>query len=594
MKHLALLCVLSTSALLASPQQFPTATKRLALKVSLGMGTAATMDDLRNLLPNSSDAVLLLGYHAAGDGGGGSFYWDGGSTAADDAGTVILPAANPTTGRWKRLQNESRSAKWFGAIGDGAPHPLSGFFPSIVQAQALYPHVTSLEDEMDWTAIQAAVDSLPATGPSGIARLGGGEIRIPAGDYRLSQPIEITVDNTGVVGEGNAATTLTYAAAVQTSDWAFFRSGLDILTETVFRIRIRGLFLDMGTGGPDGAIGIDVTGMSHSHFREMTMQFRSLNCTGVLGTAANGASPYYNLFTDISIYGPAPFATNGCRGYHFTGNASLPNGHPDRLKAPNANLIRGGHLASLQIGYDDVGTGNTVVGLVIESVLVAFDLGEVTTSGPWLGKSSTTNHTTILGAYQENGPVPGSTALVIRDSAGGVKYVSGFRTGFASQYLDDGHETTILPGSGPASLAHGKIGGHVDFDRAPSVLNTEPNLTLETELSSFGFEPSIHLNQKHATDIRISNGSNSASSMAFRVYDRSEAREMFRCSPQGDLRAEGDVEVGRDILFTGGSKLLNGLGAPTMSAGPGSLYLRLDGGPGSTFYVREGGTWTAK
>ncbi|MFT5287806.1 MAG: hypothetical protein ACI8TQ_003994, partial [Planctomycetota bacterium] len=488
MKKPALLGTVAIAVLLASWQQLPRAATGqhlapLSAKLGGAMVTASSVDDLRDLAPGVAAAVLLLGYHTPGDGGGGNFYWDATSVELDDAGLVIGSMSKPAIGRWKRLGTTTLSAKHYGAIGDGLSHPMSDYFSSLGDAQVLYPHVSSIDDELDWAAIQAAVNSLPAAGPSGIARLGGGEVCIPAGDYRLSQPIEITVDNTGLIGEGNGATTLTYAAAVQPSEWAFIRSGLETLTQTITRIQIRGMYLDMGTGGPDGALGLDVTGMSRSDFRDVSMQFRSLNCSGVFGTAANGGSPYYNLFTNISVFGPAPFITNGCRGYHFTGNADLPDNHPDRLKAPNANLIRGGHLAALQIGYDDVGTGNVVVGLQIESVLVAFDLGEDTTSGPWLGLSSATNHTTILGAYQENGSLsmPGSVALNIRDSAGAVKYISGYRTGFESEYSDEGHDTTILPGPGPASQAHGKIGGYIDFERAPSVLNTGPNLTLETE-----------------------------------------------------------------------------------------------------------------
>jgi hypothetical protein len=42
-------------------------------------------------------------------------------------------------------------------------------------------------------------------------------------------------------------------------------------------------------------------------------------------------------------------------------------------------------------------------------------------------------------------------------------------------------------------------------------------------------------------------------------------------------------------------KVYNGYGVPTIAAGVGSLYLRLDGGANTTLYVKEAtGTWTAK
>lgn len=44
--------------------------------------------------------------------------------------------------------------------------------------------------------------------------------------------------------------------------------------------------------------------------------------------------------------------------------------------------------------------------------------------------------------------------------------------------------------------------------------------------------------------------------------------------------------------------LFSGTGAPAFAAGVGSLYLRTDGGAGSTLYVKETGTgtsgWTPK
>lgn len=46
----------------------------------------------------------------------------------------------------------------FGAIGDGNSHPLSSVYPTLAAAQAVYPFVTSLSQQIDWAAIQAAVN----------------------------------------------------------------------------------------------------------------------------------------------------------------------------------------------------------------------------------------------------------------------------------------------------------------------------------------------------------------------------------------------------------------------------------------------------
>lgn len=65
---------------------------------------------------------------------------------------------------------------------------------------------------------------------------------------------------------------------------------------------------------------------------------------------------------------------------------------------------------------------------------------------------------------------------------------------------------------------------------------------------------------------------------------------------------EGVNEVNRMLLklfeFAVGDgdsvRVYKGYGAPTLSAGVGSLYQRLDGGANTTLYVREASGWIAK
>lgn len=52
----------------------------------------------------------------------------------------------------------------FGAIGDGVSRPLSTIYPTLAAAQSVYPFVTSLSQELDWAAIQAAVNESMETG----------------------------------------------------------------------------------------------------------------------------------------------------------------------------------------------------------------------------------------------------------------------------------------------------------------------------------------------------------------------------------------------------------------------------------------------
>lgn len=46
----------------------------------------------------------------------------------------------------------------FGAVFDGSSHPLSDYYSTIGAAQVVYPHATSLTNEIDWAATQAAIN----------------------------------------------------------------------------------------------------------------------------------------------------------------------------------------------------------------------------------------------------------------------------------------------------------------------------------------------------------------------------------------------------------------------------------------------------
>src|SRR5438128_606669 len=116
--------------------------------------TVGTLADLRALTAVSGNAdVTVRGYYAAGDGGGGQFYWDPNSTENDDGGITIVPASNPSSGRWKRSLQSEINVKWFGAVGDGVV--------------------------VDTPPIQAALDYVRVRG--------GGKVFIPAGRYFLDQ-----------------------------------------------------------------------------------------------------------------------------------------------------------------------------------------------------------------------------------------------------------------------------------------------------------------------------------------------------------------------------------------------------------------------
>jgi hypothetical protein len=66
--------------------------------------------------------------------------------------------AETANGRWFTLCEDEVSPEMFGAIGDGSSHPASGLYVSLAALQAVYPFATSLDQEMDWLAWQAALN----------------------------------------------------------------------------------------------------------------------------------------------------------------------------------------------------------------------------------------------------------------------------------------------------------------------------------------------------------------------------------------------------------------------------------------------------
>lgn len=76
---------------------------------------------------------------------------------------------------------ERISVKDFGAIGDGAEHPLSERYATLAEAQADYPFAVALTDQIDWCAIKAAVNY--------VSSLGGGMFYIDEGTYMVNRSV---------------------------------------------------------------------------------------------------------------------------------------------------------------------------------------------------------------------------------------------------------------------------------------------------------------------------------------------------------------------------------------------------------------------
>ena len=114
--------------------------------------------------------------------------------------------------------------KCYGAIGDGAAHPVDLFYGSEALANAAYPFMVAADwphGEMDYLGWQAAVIAAEAAG--------GGAVYGPAGDYMLSSSIEVTehLAHVTIMGDGFStrlftkhAATLSHLLLIKSSDAA--------------------------------------------------------------------------------------------------------------------------------------------------------------------------------------------------------------------------------------------------------------------------------------------------------------------------------------------------------------------------------------
>lgn len=121
--------------------------------------------------------TVEINSNPAGTGGIDSTHWESTSQhllinlLATEKGAQILGYKNQATGSVLRTQSsknaEFLSVQDFGAIGDGADHPLSEKFTTLTAAQMVYPFVTSLSQTQDYAGFQAAIDTAGRSGGRG-------------------------------------------------------------------------------------------------------------------------------------------------------------------------------------------------------------------------------------------------------------------------------------------------------------------------------------------------------------------------------------------------------------------------------------------
>ena len=117
-------------------------------------------------------------------------------TDASEGSSLIGHIASGTGAVARTVQSKLRdfvSANDFGAVGDGVSRPLSTFFATLGAAQVVYPHATSLTEEIDGIAIQAAINAV-----------GSGTVYAPSPNYITSATIEMETAGCTLIGAGRS------------------------------------------------------------------------------------------------------------------------------------------------------------------------------------------------------------------------------------------------------------------------------------------------------------------------------------------------------------------------------------------------------
>ncbi len=285
---------------------------------------------------------------------------------------------------------ESRAALFqvsvfdYGAIGDGVSRALSTKYATLGDAQAVYPFVTSLTQEIDFCAIQRAIDiaapwvwqgSTRATELSGVT----GTVYIPAGKYRLGKsklrfnsgvrlvgdgpgmdfPLRTGAGGTGGTGGAKFGGTTLYSEHDTAGSYAFDTSpynasgvrtdnylttGSDSFAGT--HTQVSGVIIEnMTLLGSWSSFGVNMSGADNSHLRNVTIKGFHVGLRWSAGWYSSMydvriIATYRGIITWMSQTELAMFnvSVNGyCDGVTYNPATARDGSDP----TPTANLLQG-------------------------------------------------------------------------------------------------------------------------------------------------------------------------------------------------------------------------------------------------------------
>ena len=132
---------------------------------------------------------------------------------------------------------------------------------------------------------------------------------------------------------------------------------------------------------------------------------------------------------------------------------------------------------------------------------------------------------------------------------------------------------------------------NIEVENWATLENLEVNGTLQSWLTAISTK-GIRLRVGGSHEFELFGFSDGNLWLGYNATFGTWTRDVLKVAPGGRVTvvqaAEG-IELGE-----GGPVVVSGSGAPTLSLPNGSLYLRTDGGAGTTLYVRESGSWAGK
>lgn len=347
-----------------------------------------TVADLRLSDPDTLAAGQLAvvgGYYAAGDGGGGPLrVWaTSGAPYTDNGGSVIVPTTGDGSGAWVFEHSGMVNVKWFGAYGD------------------------NVND--DTSAIQAAIDSIVE-----------GAVVLPAGDYMISDTIQILKNNIELYGLNTA--TLDVEDTAVLSDGVAIQSYSNTTNQPV-NVRLENINVIVRTANGVGGIR---WGAKYSSMRNVNVRIIGDNLTGVLLTCDDGGSgPYYDKLEQVFVQGDSNSVTplTGTIGFDFVPSVATPS------RGPNANTLTKCRVGGCYKAYRVRGHGHLFDGCVGEAInLYHFEFNH-----PSVASGSSYN--TVIEYYAEHYNT--ATLCYCGTNSSGIMLINPYSTGIGTVFTDN-------------------------------------------------------------------------------------------------------------------------------------------------------------